>query len=88
MPEVLVVPAYGPDEGIVADADTGMDRRLVGHDKMRRPVRLTHEVKYACIRLHVKTDIDLRAAVMHHHLTEILRSLPRVEPEHPELFSA
>jgi hypothetical protein len=33
-------------------------------------------------------DEDAAAAAMCRHLTEILRALPRVEAEHPELFSA
>lgn len=33
-------------------------------------------------------DENAAAEAMHRHLTEILRSLPRVEAEHPELFSA
>jgi DNA-binding GntR family transcriptional regulator len=32
-------------------------------------------------------DEDAAAEAMRHHLTEILRTLPRVEAEHPELFS-
>jgi DNA-binding GntR family transcriptional regulator len=31
-------------------------------------------------------DEDAAAGAMRFHLTEILRSLPRVEAEHPELF--
>ena len=31
-------------------------------------------------------DADAAAAAMRHHLGEILRALPRVEAEHPELF--
>jgi DNA-binding GntR family transcriptional regulator len=33
-------------------------------------------------------DEDAAAEAMRHHLTEILRTLPRVEAEHPDLFSA
>jgi GntR family transcriptional regulator, rspAB operon transcriptional repressor len=33
-------------------------------------------------------DEDTAAEAMRHHLTEILRTLPRVEAEHPDLFSA
>jgi GntR family transcriptional regulator, rspAB operon transcriptional repressor len=33
-------------------------------------------------------DSDAAAEAMHRHLTEILRALPRVEAEHPELFSS
>jgi DNA-binding GntR family transcriptional regulator len=33
-------------------------------------------------------DEDAAAEAMRRHLTEILRALPRVEAEHPELFSA
>lgn len=32
-------------------------------------------------------DEDTAAEAMRHHLTEILRTLPRVEAEHPDLFS-
>ncbi|GJD51492.1 HTH-type transcriptional repressor RspR [Methylobacterium crusticola] len=31
-------------------------------------------------------DADAAAAAMRHHLTEILRALPRIEAEHPDLF--
>jgi GntR family transcriptional regulator, rspAB operon transcriptional repressor len=33
-------------------------------------------------------DEEAAAEAMRHHLTEILRTLPRVEAEHPDLFSA
>ena len=39
-------------------------------------------------RRHRRRDEDAAAEAMRRHLTEILRALPRVEAEHPELFSA
>jgi DNA-binding GntR family transcriptional regulator len=70
----------------VADIKAHMDRvcqlTLSGKAAML-PLVEQHRVIMTAIDAR---DGDAAAAAMHHHLTEILRALPRVEAEHPELF--
>ena len=70
----------------IQDIKAHMDRvcqlTLPGADAML-PLVEQHRAIMAAIDAH---DADAAAAAMHRHLTEILRALPRVEREHPELF--
>ncbi|MBZ6076796.1 GntR family transcriptional regulator [Microvirga puerhi] len=72
----------------IRDIKAHMDRvcqlTLPGPEAMR-PLIDQHRAIIAAIDA---GDEDAAADAMHHHLTEILRALPRVEAERPELFSA
>jgi len=70
----------------VEDIKAHMDRictlTLPGPDAMR-PLVDQHRAIMAAIDAR---DPDAAERAMRHHMTEILRALPRIEAEHPELF--
>lgn len=70
----------------VQDIKAHMDRvcqlTLPGRDAML-PLIAQHRAIVTAIDAQ---DEDAAAAAMRHHLTEILRSLPHIEAQHPELF--
>lgn len=71
---------------VVSDIKAHMDRAchlsLIGADAML-PLVAQHRAIVAAIDAR---DPEAAAAAMHAHLSEILRALPRIEAEHPELF--
>lgn len=70
----------------LGDIKSHMDRvcqlTLPGADAML-PLVAQHKAIVAAVD---RRDPDAAAAAMQHHLTEIMRALPKVEAEHPELF--
>jgi GntR family transcriptional regulator, rspAB operon transcriptional repressor len=74
--------AWEAVQDIKAHMDRACQLTLPGADAML-PLIEQHRAIMAAID---SQDADAAAAAMHHHLTEILRSLPRVEAENPDLF--
>jgi DNA-binding GntR family transcriptional regulator len=70
----------------LGDIKSHMDRvcqlTLPGADAMM-PLVEQHKAIMAAVD---RRDADGAADAMHHHLTEIMRALPSVEAEHPDLF--
>ena len=74
--------AWDAVQDLKAHMDRACQLTLPGADAML-PLVAQHQAIVAAID---ERDAERAADAMRHHLTEILRALPRLEGEHPELF--